>query len=310
MRGRDAGRTRLAWATVALVLGTVLMATQAAAALLDGPTETDLGIELSDDDAAAALFSATELAPGAPVAACLAIAFRSSGAAALRLHGRSEGPTLAPRLQLVVEAGVGGRFGSCDGFAGTSIYRGTLEDFAARHHDYASGLPIAVPDASAFRLTVEVVDDNAAQGSEAGATFTWEARAVPPGSQTTETTVTPPAATPTTVTSTTSAPVVGTTATATSGAPTPTGSHEPAPLGEPAPSSRRAKLIPRGEPRGDSLFQAIWRGAVFVLERAAFPGLLLVVAGIFLLVQDRIDRKDPKLALAPVHPDPDLRFER
>ncbi len=34
--------------------------------------------------------------------------------------------------------------------------------------------------------------------------------------------------------------------------------------------------------------------------------LLLVLA--FLVVQDRIDRRDPKLALAPVYPDPDLPF--
>jgi hypothetical protein len=30
--------------------------------------------------------------------------------------------------------------------------------------------------------------------------------------------------------------------------------------------------------------------------------------GAFLLIQSRIDRRDPKLALAPVHADPDLTF--
>jgi hypothetical protein len=31
---------------------------------------------------------------------------------------------------------------------------------------------------------------------------------------------------------------------------------------------------------------------------------------LFLLLQDRIDRRDPKLALAPEHGEPDLPFER
>jgi hypothetical protein len=45
-----------------------------------------------------------------------------------------------------------------------------------------------------------------------------------------------------------------------------------------------------------------------VAERTAFPaGLALMMAGFFAL-QDRIDRRDPKLALAPVHSEPDLAF--
>lgn len=43
-------------------------------------------------------------------------------------------------------------------------------------------------------------------------------------------------------------------------------------------------------------------------EKAAFPVFLLIVAVVFLAVQDRIDRNDPKLALAPVHAEPDLPF--
>ena len=46
-----------------------------------------------------------------------------------------------------------------------------------------------------------------------------------------------------------------------------------------------------------------------VAERAAFPLGLLVVAGLFLLIQDRIDRNDPKLAFAPLYAEPDLPFE-
>ena len=42
--------------------------------------------------------------------------------------------------------------------------------------------------------------------------------------------------------------------------------------------------------------------------KSAFPLLLIILALLFLAVQDRIDRKDPKLALAPARPDPKLPF--
>lgn len=45
------------------------------------------------------------------------------------------------------------------------------------------------------------------------------------------------------------------------------------------------------------------------LLRLSVPLLLLVLMGLFILVQEAIDRKDPKLALAPVHREPDLPFE-
>jgi hypothetical protein len=43
-------------------------------------------------------------------------------------------------------------------------------------------------------------------------------------------------------------------------------------------------------------------------DKTVFPlSLILIVAG-FLVVQGRLDRNDPKLALAPVFADPDLEF--
>jgi hypothetical protein len=44
-------------------------------------------------------------------------------------------------------------------------------------------------------------------------------------------------------------------------------------------------------------------------ERTGFPLLMLLLAFLFLVMQDRIDRREPKLALAPVHAEPDLPFE-
>jgi hypothetical protein len=57
------------------------------------------------------------------------------------------------------------------------------------------------------------------------------------------------------------------------------------------------------------LLSRIARVAAEVGKRSAFPvGLLLLVLG-FLSIQNRIDRRDPKLALAPVYPTPDLPFD-
>ena len=44
--------------------------------------------------------------------------------------------------------------------------------------------------------------------------------------------------------------------------------------------------------------------AVTVAGKTAFPAVLLVIVAMFLAVQDRIDKKDPKLALAPIRSEP------
>ena len=72
---------------------------------------------------------------------------------------------------------------------------------------------------------------------------------------------------------------------------------------------RRAEAVPApavdvGPDRGAIAL----RFAEAVAERSTIPLSLLLVVGFFLLVQDRLDRNDPKLALAPVYPDPELRF--
>ena len=43
-------------------------------------------------------------------------------------------------------------------------------------------------------------------------------------------------------------------------------------------------------------------------DKAVFPGFLIFIVAGFLSIQGRIDRNDPKLALAPTYADPDLDF--
>jgi hypothetical protein len=44
-------------------------------------------------------------------------------------------------------------------------------------------------------------------------------------------------------------------------------------------------------------------------RHSGFPLGVLLMLVLFLLLQDRIDRRDPKLTLAPGHADPDLPFD-
>ena len=56
------------------------------------------------------------------------------------------------------------------------------------------------------------------------------------------------------------------------------------------------------------LFDRIGSLATQAAKALAFPLVLAVIVLLFVAVQNRIDRKDPKLALAPIAPDL-LRFE-
>jgi hypothetical protein len=69
----------------------------------------------------------------------------------------------------------------------------------------------------------------------------------------------------------------------------------------------RPLFSPQLPPVGD-VPNVIGQVAVKSLEKPQFPLLLLVVVAVFLLVQNRIDRKDPKLAAAPVDAEPLLGF--
>ncbi|MDQ3963122.1 MAG: hypothetical protein M3277_04305 [Actinomycetota bacterium] len=54
------------------------------------------------------------------------------------------------------------------------------------------------------------------------------------------------------------------------------------------------------------VIQQIGRVAAEAAQRAAFPLVLILLVGAFLIGQNRIDRRDPKLAMAPVDSDQDL----
>jgi hypothetical protein len=48
--------------------------------------------------------------------------------------------------------------------------------------------------------------------------------------------------------------------------------------------------------------------AAGLAQHSGFPVVLLVVVLLFIAFQNRLDDKDPKLALAPIHREPMLRY--
>ncbi len=70
---------------------------------------------------------------------------------------------------------------------------------------------------------------------------------------------------------------------------------------------RTVPLTPNGRGPAPSALQTLSRLAVAAAKTTAFPLALLIMVVVFLVVQDRIDRRDPKLALAPVR-SADLSF--
>jgi hypothetical protein len=55
-------------------------------------------------------------------------------------------------------------------------------------------------------------------------------------------------------------------------------------------------------------WQAVSAAVVTASKKTAVPAGLLLLIAVFLMIQNRMDRRDPKLALAPVYADPGVSF--
>lgn len=134
---------------------------------------------LTDDDVGAAAFSATGLCPGASVSECITVTYAGDLLpAAVRLHGTTTG-TADTYLDTTIEVGTGGTFGDCTGFTpSATIYTGTLANFSTTHTNWTNGVAVftanANPTARTIRFTVDVQDNQAAQGLSSTADFVFE----------------------------------------------------------------------------------------------------------------------------------------
>jgi len=185
-----------AWIAIpaALVASGVVVSTASYAAFSSttvNPTNnwTAGSVALSDDDNNTALFTASNLKPGSTGANCITVTSTGSLPSAVKLYGTNVTTTkdLAANVNLTVEQGTGGGFGSCSGFTpaatGSSLYSGTVAGFGAASTNYATGVGTWAPTGTAsetrvYRVTYTVSSTapNTVQDGTAALGFTWEAQ--------------------------------------------------------------------------------------------------------------------------------------
>ena len=144
-------------------------------------------VDLVDDDSVSTMFTVANMEPGDSVTDCIAVTYQGSIAdpSAVKLYsgGYTDSGDFDTYLNLTIEEGTGGSFGSCAGFSldNTIETGGTLSDFDTAHTSYATGAgvwdPSSTPETTTYRITVEL--DAAAPDAEQGEsvtalTFTWE----------------------------------------------------------------------------------------------------------------------------------------
>lgn len=150
-------------------------------------------VAIGDNDAGAAVVSLAAAAPGSTSSGCIAVTATGSLDSAVRLYGTISG-ALGPYVTLTVTRGTQASpsFRSCTGFtpdatnyAGLGsgvLYSGPLSSYPAT---YAAGIvdPVtATPETwttgetHVYRFDATLANNNAAQGTSATATFTWEAQ--------------------------------------------------------------------------------------------------------------------------------------
>lgn len=145
-------------------------------------------VTLTDNDSGAVLYSVSNQKPGVDTVKCIELTYSGSLDADVRLYTPSTVDASAQYINLTIEKGTSdtSTFPNCGTFTSEStVYGGTLADFAATKNSYANGI-LAFPgaqtawaedDTLVYRFTLSVQDDNAAQGASSGLhTFTWEAR--------------------------------------------------------------------------------------------------------------------------------------
>jgi len=147
-------------------------------------------VSLSDDDAGAALFALSGLVAGDAGVRCVEVGYGGTLAAAVKLYGDTYSTSLGlgAYLNLVIEEGSGATFagsgpGSCPGFvAGATIYSGTVDDFAAAHTGFGSGVGSFAPSAAGqsrvfrFSYTLDVAAPDTTASGTASLRFVWEAQ--------------------------------------------------------------------------------------------------------------------------------------
>jgi hypothetical protein len=169
---------RLLAATMTALFVSFLVVTRSQAAM-QGPgarAESQIaagGVRITDDDAGRSLFQLPAMAPDRPEENCIAVTYSGTVVpAVVRLKAKADG-ALAESLDVKVEEGEGGTFGSCGDFSPTrTVFTGTLASLAARGQTEAFR-PTRFEDTRTFRFTFLLKDVGVPQGASASTEFNW-----------------------------------------------------------------------------------------------------------------------------------------
>jgi len=177
-------------AAIIAVFAASLLAFQATGAAFSATTENAGNafaagtVTISDNDSGVAMFNVTNMKPGDNAVGCIEVTYSGSLDPEVRAYGATTaGDGLEAYLDLTVERGDG----TCAAFGtSTAVWTngtdGDLGVFLGAATDYATGVDSWQPTGGApndtvpYRFTVDLQDDNAAQGKTATVTFTWEAQ--------------------------------------------------------------------------------------------------------------------------------------
>jgi predicted ribosomally synthesized peptide with SipW-like signal peptide len=173
----------------ALVVGIIAFGSGSTYAAFTSQTSSDSNtfstgtVSLVDNDGGSVMFNLSGVRPTDPAqTSCVKVTYNGSLDADVRLYAAVSSTGVEQYLNLKVETGTStSGFGACGGFSpGSTLFNGTLSgyptSFAAGIDDPAS--PWTTGTTRAYRFTVSLQNNAAAQGLTGTATFDWEARNV------------------------------------------------------------------------------------------------------------------------------------
>jgi len=264
-------------AAVALVAITAVMVLAHAAAAVGLLGAADRRPAVSTSAGITPLFRVTGLSPGEQRQACVDVQVRNAGRTPrIFFAGQDVRGALAPALELEVDAGPADGTG-CAQFTGGSVFRGTVASLAADPTGRAvTGWRPDLDGTWRFRITVTAAA-HAPYAASASVGFAWRL----------------------TSTGTATAPLP----------PHQTGRTGGTGRTDTPPPGRHVPHLVLGHPSAESAtpFARLLKVITALVRHPVYPATLLLLAALFVAVQDRLDRRDPKLALAPVRND-DLHF--
>lgn len=140
-------------------------------------------VHIRDNDGGAVMFNVSGMRPtDAARTSCITVTYDGSLDADARLYAAVSSTGVEQYVNLTVETGTTtSGYGDCSGFTSIqTLYNGTLSAFPTA---WGSGIaepgnPWTTGEAHAYRFTVSLQNNAAAQGKTATTTFTWEARNV------------------------------------------------------------------------------------------------------------------------------------